>query len=472
MQISVELVMNFEKDIYSKCPIFLQSALLNLKACELYLERYGKKFWKFYRELDQNQWRSEPELQELQDEKLRKLILYAYENVIYYRETMRTRKIRPEDIKSRKDLYKLPILTRDDIRRNMKALTSEAYPKMLLRHGHTSGTTGSPLDFYYDIQTCVAHIAAVWRQKYWAGMHYGDAIATFHGRVIVPLHQQVPPFWRKNYINKQLFFSSFHLNEKNLPYYFEKLEKDKIEFIEGYPSNLYILSLFLLRKDQRFPIKAVLTSSETLFTNQREVIEKAFQCKIFDYYGMAERVAFASECAEHKGHHLNSDYGITEFLDSNNEPVKQGNLGRIVATSLYNYAMPLIRYQTNDSGSLRVDECSCGRSFPLMDDIATKNESIITLPDGRLISPSVLTHPFKPMRNIIESQIIQEDLNELQIKIVKNEQYSRDDEKILLAAFRDRLGSHVNIQIKYVGSIPKTKSGKFKWVISRIKPTF
>ncbi len=107
-----------------------------------------------------------------------------------------------------------------------------------------------------------------------------------------------------------------------------------------------------------------------------------------------------------------------------------------------------------------------------MDDVATKNESIVTLPDGRLISPSVLTHPFKPMHNIVESQIIQEKVDELLVKVVKNDRYSDNDEKKLLAAFNERLGDQVTIKIEYVDSIPKTKSGKFKWVISKIKPTF
>ena len=464
--------MNFETDIYAKLPVFFQTVFLNGKACELYFERYGRKFWTCFKEFKKNQRLSHSDLEQLQNEKLRSLIKYAYKNVSYYNEVMRLKNLHPDDIKTLQDLPKLPILTRENIKQNTKKLVSSAYPRRLLRHGHTSGTTGSPLDFHYDIQTCVAHIAAVWRQKYWAGMRYGDSIATFQGRVIVPLNQQKPPFWRRNYINNQLFYSAFHLNEQNLPFYFENLSQNCIQFIEGYPSNLYILALYLIKQKQTFPVKAVLTSSETLFENQREAIEKAFQCKIFDYYGMAERTVFASECSKHLGHHLNSDYGITEFLDSDDNPVKKGKPGRIIATSLFNYAMPFIRYQTNDSCSLKNEQCQCGCSFPLMDDIATKNESIVTLPDGRLISPSVLTHPFKPMHNIIESQIIQEDINTLLIKIVKNDLYSQIDEKALLDAFTDRLGKQVTVALEYVDVIPKTTGGKFKWVISKIQPKF
>ena len=187
---------------------------------------------------------------------------------------------------------------------------------------------------------------------------------------------------------------------------------------------------------------------------------------------MAERVVFASECERHSGHHLNLDYGITEFLDSNNETVEDGKLGKIVATSLHNFAMPFIRYETSDATASKTGTCPCGRGFPLIEDIATKHESIVTLPDGRLISPSVLTHPFKPMHNIAESQIIQEAVDQLIVKIVKRNGYSVNDEIALLKAFGERLGSKMKINVEYVDSIPRTKNGKFRWVVSKIPPKF
>ena len=303
-------------------------------------------------------------------------------------------------------------------------------------------------------------------------MKKGDAYASIQGRVICPTTQNKPPFWRKNYINNQLFLSSFHLHKKYLPSYFEKLASDNIQFIEGYPSTLYTLASYLKSTNQSFQLKAVLTSSETLFDFQRDTIEKAFQCKIFDFYGMAERTVFATECSYHSGHHLNQDYGITEFLSDSGSPVDIGKTGRIISTSLHNFGFPLIRYQTNDSCALKNKPCGCGRSFPLMDDVATKNEAIVTLPDGRWISPSVLTHPFKPMDNIVESQIIQEDLHNIRICIVKNEHYTKKDEEILLDSFCSRVGNEVNVFIDYVSEISKTKTGKLKWVVSHVKPKF
>ena len=131
-------------------------------------------------------------------------------------------------------------------------------------------------------------------------------------------------------------------------------------------------------------MKTVLTLSETLYDEQRASIEAAFACKVFDHYGMAERVVFASECNEHAGHHLNLDYGITELLNSSNQPIEEGKLGKIVATSLHNFAMPFIRYETSDASAFKTRGCACKRGFPLIEDVTTKQESIVTLPERQI----------------------------------------------------------------------------------------
>ncbi len=457
---------------YRRSPVPIQTILLNLKALELYFERYGRKFWRRYKEFDVRQWHSLVEIQAYQDAQLQRLVRHAYETVPYYHDLMHARRLAPDDIKTTADLPKLPVLTKDDIRHHRRRLISTRYPKYLLRHGHTSGTTGSPLDFYYDINTCVVHHVADWRYKFGAGLAYGEPYASLLGRVIVPIEWQRPPFWRHNYINNQLFLSSFHLKRQHLPYYFDALLKSNIRTLEAYPSTAYILALYLLETGQTFPLKSVLTSSETLFDHQRQAIETAFSCKVFDAYGMAERTVFSTECHHHQGLHLNLDYGVVEFLGADDCPTPPGRLAKIVATGLHNFAMPLIRYVTSDASALKTGPCDCGRGFPLMESVTTKWESIVTLPDGRLVSPSVLTHPFKPMHNIAESQIVQERTDELIVKVVRRPGYSHHDEQALLAGFNERLGDQVQVRVVYVDAIPRTDNAKFRWVISKIPPTF
>lgn len=166
------------------------------------------------------------------------------------------------------------------------------------------------------------------------------------------------------------------------------------------------------------------------------------------------------------------DFGVTEILTKHNQPVALGEMGRIVATGLHNYGMPLVRYQTSDISSIRARKCSCGRGFPLMEDVTTKDEDIITTSDGRLISPSVLTHPFKPMHNVEESQILQEDRKHIRIKIVRRPDYEEKDTQYLLNEFKKRVGNDMKIEIEFVDSIPRTKAGKFRWVISKVPLEF
>ena len=228
------------------------------------------------------------------------------------------------------------------------------------------------------------------------------------------------------------------------------------------------MAKFINDSGNTFPVKSVLTSSETLYPLQKEAIERAFECKVFDFYGLAERVIFATECGEHTDLHLNFEYGLTEIVDESDVPLGEDEKGFIVSTSLQNYGMPLIRYKTSDVSAIKNQQCTCGRHMPLLEKITTKAEDIIVCPDGRLISPSILTHPFKPIENIEESQIVQKDVNNITIKIVKKVDFKNEDAEKLLEGLKYRLGEDMNVNIEFVSKIERSASGKFRWVISKV----
>jgi phenylacetate-CoA ligase len=458
--------------LYARSPILVQEVALNAYATRIHFQRFGRNFKDTLEQWHQTQWLSYRDLIELQNEKLRKLMRHAFETVPYYQRIMKDRKLSPSDFKVVRDLAKLPPLTREDVRSHSGSLISCEYRPRQLVKGHTSGTTGSPLQFYWDKNTCFINNIADWRQKNWAGLNYGDPHAVLLGRTIVPIAQRKPPFWRMNYLQNQLWLSSFHMTEANLSLYLAKLEKFRPVALEGYPSTLFILAKYLESRNKMFPVKAVLTSSETLHETQRETIEKAFGCRVFDFYGLAERTMFATECEKHEGHHVNMEYGIVEVINDEGSPVGDGEMGRLVGTSLHNFGMPFIRYETNDISSILPRPCSCGRGLPLMADVATKAEDIVVTPDGRFISPSVLTHPFKPLHGIKLSQIVQEDVKHLVVKIVQGSEYSHKEAELLVAALKQRLGEEMSIDIQIVESIPRTAAGKFRWVISKVPLKF
>lgn len=461
----------FLKNLYDKSPAFLQNAVITGYSALLHCERYGKGFARAKALLEKSQWYTAAEHASHQDEQLRLIVRHAYETVPYYRRVFDNRRLKPEDIESQQDLAKLPVLTRKDIQSNFDDLRSRAFSRSQLKLGHTSGTTGSPLEVLYDTRVIHMTYALMDRQYQWAGARlwrFGDRIAVLRGNVVVPVTRRRPPFWRHNYFQNQLLLSSFHLSHENLPHYLRELEQFAPVVIDGYPSTMYLLARYLLSIDRTFPVKAVITGSETLFDFQRAAIEQAFDCRIFDYFAAAERVVFATECNRHEGHHVSAEYGITEILDDNHQALPPGQHGLLVGTSLHNYGMPLIRYVTSDISALKEGNCSCGRSLPLMEDVTTKAEDILALRDGRMISPSVLTHPFKPMHCVEQSQIIQEDYDRITIRIVPNAQFRPADSEHLIREFKARLGEEMQIRIETVQELPRTRSGKFKWVISKV----
>lgn len=460
------------KNVYDKLPVVAQNTILTGFSALLDRERYGGDFHRYKRFLEESQWYSAAQLRSYQDEQLARLIAYNYRHVPYYRRIMDERGLKPQDIVSTADLVKLPLLTRQDIKDHFTELLSDEYTLAKVKKGHTSGTTGSPLEICYSDGLVYLTYAMLDRHYAWAGVRMnvrGDRVAVVRGNPIVPLGQNKPPFWRYNYLHNQVLFSSFHMSPQNLPHYIAELRRFGPRVLDGYPSTLYVVAKFLQNTGQKLKLHAVISSSETLYDFQREVIEQSFDCKVFDYFAAAERVAFSGECERHEGHHLADEYGVTEILDAEGRTVECGKTGILVATSLHNYAMPMIRYVTNDMSSLKVQRCSCGRGLPLMDDVTTKAEDLITLRDGRLISPSVLTHPFKPLTSIAASQIIQEDIDTVRIRLVAGPAYNEHDEQELIHGMKERLGESVDIVIEKADALERTKAGKFKWVISKVK---
>lgn len=460
------------KRVYDRLPPRIQDIGLTAYSLVLHHQRYGGEFRALQRLLEQTERYTSDESEAYQSQHLQQLVRHAYETVPFYRLRFNEHGIDPAGIKTPADLKRLPLLTKDDIRRNFVSLTSDAYPQHKISIGHTSGTTGTPLEIAYNRSLIHMTYAALDRQYRWAGIRLalgGDRTAILRGNVIVPIEQNAPPFWRTNYLHNQLFLSSFHLSPQNLGFYLGKLKKFRPKALDGYPSTLYVLARYLKSQGEVLPLQAVLSSSETLYDFQRETIEESFGCRVFDYYGAAERVVFATECDRHAGHHLNPEFGISEILRENGQPAGVGEEGVLVGTSLHNYAMPLIRYVTNDRTAVQSQRCSCGRSMPLMEDVATKAEDIITLRDGRLVSPSVLTHPFKPMHTVEMSQIVQEDYDRVRILVVPAKGYADADTEHLLREFRARLGADTRVEVELVEELPRSASGKFKWVVSKVR---
>lgn len=454
--------------VYWSSPVCLQNLLISTYGYFIYMRRYGGRHSEYLESLRESQWYPKSRIEELQFMNLSTVIQNAFQAVPFYQERYRKYGVAPSSIRSFDDLRKLPIITKQDLKANPKLFISDLPGSGRLAEIHTSGTTGSPLTIYLRSEALEKNYAFFTRSLEWAGVEPRQVSATFAGRVIMSAKQVEPPLWRKNWIMRNTLFSSYHISERNLPAYVGELKKIQPIFIDSYPSSIFSIGKFLLDRGSESGIapKAIITSSETLLDNQREVIEKAFHSRVFDQYGSAEMVGFINQC-EKGSYHVNPEYGIVEIVKTDGEPAKDGEPGELVCTGFVNSAMPLIRYKTGDSAIACGDICSCGRAYPIVKSILGRTDDVIVTRDGRFIGR--LDPVFKGLSSgIKEAQIIQEDYDCIVVKVVVNKNFCANDENMLAEELKRRIGPTISVSIMRVNEIPRSRAGKFRSVLCRV----
>lgn len=320
---------NLEAQIYPHLPIFMQNLACNVHGWRQRQLRYGGQFEEMLAWLNETEWWSQDRIEQYQAEKLQALVQYAYENVPYYRHLLDEEGIRPQDIKSRSDLDKIPVLTKEDVRENLPLLVSTQFAKKDLVHCHTSGTSGKSLQFYMEPSAFQFRWAVWWRHKMRFNIAFDAPYATFTGLNVVPLNQKKPPFWRENWLMKQTVFTMHHIVPEKVESIVGRLNQGGFEYYSGYPSVLYVLANLIIEKNLKIetPPKVIFTGAENLYDYQRKSIAEAFQCLVTDQYGFSEGCGNASRC-EHDMFHEDFEYGILECGEAVivNENTIQGKL--------------------------------------------------------------------------------------------------------------------------------------------------
>lgn len=424
----------------------------------------GSVFHVFFKELNKTQWYKPERLKGFQESKLRALVKHAYHNVPYYHEMLKKRNIRPEDVKTSEDLRKLPILTKEDIRNHFSQLISVNAKDYKYGIGKTSGTTVKPLTFLLDQQNREMEYASEWRQRVWANINFGAKIATFTAGLGWRKFEQGKPCWKFNALSKELEFNILGMDKNILEMYVEELKRFQPDLIEGYPSAIQLLAMYILDHNVNciFP-RAIRTSSETLLDSQRSVIEEAFRCKVYDWYGQSEYVVSAGQCSEGNYHIVES--GIIELI-RDGEQVGEDEVGEIVGTGLYNYSMPFIRYRIGDVGKYSEEKCNCGRGLPIIRSLEGRVSDTIITPNGKLLSATSFLnywkHRISPHTpNVDYVHIIQKSKRKLLIEMVKKKHYSEEETQTILRELRALLGSEVEIEFKDLDSIPIGRKWRF-----------
>ena len=442
------------------------------KVLSLYLKsRYGNDHsLKYFQELNESQWWSADEIAARQLKRLRALLRHAYQNVPYYTQKFREAGLEPADIKTLDDLSKLPVLTRQDVRENLPDLVAKNFPRSKMMPYSTGGSTGEPLQFYVTEESKGRGGAAANRAYSWYGYELGDKVAYLWGSPRDLSAQQSLSHKILHLVFRTIYLDAFDMSEKRMEEFAQRLAKFKPKAIIAYASATYLFAKYLQYR-QIYTIKpgAVITQAEKLLPQQRQLIEEVFDCEVFDFYGSREVSAMASECPQHKGYHISAENVVLEFV-KDNKTVSPGETGKILITDLHNYAMPFIRYENGDLGVPSGEKCSCGRGLPLMHSVEGRITDTLVIGNKFISSPS-LTLIFKDLP-IKQYQLVQETENELTIKIVKADGYTDKHTEQILKLMQTYVGSNIKLNLRFVSQIPPTKSGKYRFIISKVPVKF
>lgn len=432
------------------------------------LERaFGRSTFSVAMQLEKTQWLSPERLRAIQLEKLRAVVSEALRNTSYYAEFAGVEKSWLPD--SLDDLRRLPIIDKLTLNDRREDLTNRSVCGGVIKSS-TGGSSGYPLIFYMDRRRQSWDKAARLRSHDWFGIFCGMREAYVWNSPIELSRNDRMKHFRDWLINEQLF-PAYDLCEENIAAYVASLRRFKPACVFGYPSSIYLLCVLAdgagLRLDD-IGVKVAFSTAEVLYEHQREVISRAFGgVPVADGYGSREAGFIAHQCPR-GGMHITSENVIVEVLRGDGTPAAPGEDGEIIVTQLDNYAMPFIRYRTEDVGQLRAGACECGRGLELMQVVQGRSNDFIITPHGRRIHSSAVHAMLRIEPGVVKFQIHQSADKSVKIMLVTDGQFGEGAGERIRQRMLERLGTDGEASVEYCKDIPPSKSGKYRYVISEL----
>ena len=425
----------------------------------------GDELLPMLEELERTQWLSAGEIEELQWRRLHKLLVSSATYVPYYRDLFAGAGVDADAIESMDDFGRIPFLTKELIRE----VGGSIITKDPLRSGcssNTGGSTGETLYFFTDLAAGPLKRANTLRGYRWAGIDVGERQAYLWG---VDLERPLKERLRDGAKNI-LYLSTFDMSDETMRRYANALRKYRPGILVGYPSALELFVRFCVRTGTGGPKpKAVVTSGEMVFPQQRDQIEGFFSCPVFDRYGIMEFGNVAHECEKHEGLHLFNDLYHVEVLDDGGSPVKPGETGELVVTDLTNYYMPFIRYRTGDLAVQTDRVCSCGRGMPLLEQIEGRSFDAILTPAGARVGGFFWSRLSRVVPGIRRFQVEQRKSSGIDFRIVTGPDWRDGYKEQLREKIREKCGGDFDVEFLIVDDILLTPSGKSRFIISNIE---
>jgi phenylacetate-CoA ligase len=400
---------------------------------------------------------------------VRRLVQHAYETTPFYRDRFDQAGVSPTRLQSPEDLKRIPPLTREDLRNHLEELRSRKFERGVLQQSATGGTTDTPTPILRTRRSISEKTAIQLRFNIWAGNRPGDKVFYLWG---ARQDYNENPSWRwhlyDRHLMRRIWAPTSLFNEEVFEAYRHSLNQLRPRTIVAYPTPLALFCEYLRAsgKDFHRPLSAVCTA-EPLLPSQRRVIEEVLGTKIFEHYGSREFGMIAAECEQHAGMHVNPAAAYIEYVPL--EGAETADLKEMLVTDLLNEGMPLIRYRVNDCVQGSNEQCACGRSYPLIRKVVGRTADLFQLPNGDKVPGVSLTNRvLKVCPGLKKIQIIQETISNFHIRYVRGDDFDPNDLNLLRTNLNRFLPGDLSWSFEEVAEIPRERSGKTRFCISKL----
>lgn len=400
----------------------------------------------YIKEVDRLYTMNAEELKQRNEKRFLEIFRRAYDKSPFYHKLYTEEGIRKEDITCLEDIKKLPVITKDMVKKHADEMLT--VPRWQVIRANTSGTTGTPLKIYESWPSIWWTQAYTYCSRKRDGFTYGQPLVSLRG------HLNRNQTSLKIHLSNTLFLSSYNINSNTVEQYYKKIVMFQPIAIEGYPSSLYSLALFLKDAELELSIPITFTSSETLLDYQRDLIEERLGTEVYDRYGMTERTIFLVESHNHAGYYEAPGFSINEYIDDGE-----------ICTSLINDAFPMIRYRSNDI--MEIEEATDENPQIVVKRVNGRKEDYLHCKDGSRIMR--LDFIFKGVKHVKMSQLVQDKEGVLSVRVVPEKDFTDDDRNRIEQNIIARIGAgNIDFRIELIteNEIQLTPRGKYKFIIN------
>ena len=428
--------------------------------------RLGASYSEFRRLAKEGESWSMERIQEFQLKQLRATLIQAGNYCPFYRQRFAKADFRPERVVSFEDLEDCPMLSKQELLEHLPEMVSASIPASQRLYITTGGSTGVPVGFYLQRGVSRPKEQAFLETQWERGGYFAGArLAVIRGHITSEKARGTI----SNYdaTRDWLLLSSYHLTEERLPEYLQTVEKFKPDLLHAYPSAALQLAEYLERAGQtwRLPLRGLLCGSERLTLPQKRLLERVFKCRVFRWYGHAERVVLAAEGLRSECFYFWPQYGYVEFGQADADGLRE-----VIGTSFHNFAMPLVRYRTGDYVRLADPKVDGPLEFPWPAAAAVvgREQEFLVSAGGRKISLTAFNMHDSIFDDLYAVQFFQEEPGRAEFRYVPGPRFASSRLSTIEAGIRRKLGDDFQLEMKAVKETEKTDRGKHRWLVSRL----